>query len=50
MEQQSEFRCEEACKFQRKGNCVLERLDQLAPVHGATCCDYLFEDEYKTHC
>ncbi len=41
--------CEEKCKYQRDGRCILERLDSLAPVHGAVCCDHLWEDEAQIH-
>ena len=27
----------------------LERMDYLAPVHGAVCCDHLWEDEAQLH-
>lgn len=43
------YQCEEPCKFQRDGRCVLERVDHLSPVHGATCCEHIFEEEVKTH-
>ena len=41
--------CREKCKYQRKGSCVLERLDFLAPMHGAVCCEHLWEDEAQIH-
>lgn len=44
-----ELLCEEKCKYQREGRCILERLDFLAPVHGAVCCDHLWEDEAQVH-
>lgn len=44
-----ELLCEEKCKYQREGRCVLERLDFVAPVHGAACCAHLWEDEAQVH-
>lgn len=44
-----ELLCNERCKFQREGRCMLERLDFLSPVHGAVCCDHLWEDEAQVH-
>lgn len=41
--------CREQCKYQREGRCTLERADFLAPVHGAVCCEHLFEDETPVH-
>jgi hypothetical protein len=47
--EQLQNQCHEQCKFQRDGKCTLERVDQLAPIHGATCCEHIFEEESKTH-
>ncbi|NLA04584.1 MAG: hypothetical protein GX881_02565 [Firmicutes bacterium] len=41
--------CEEECKYQHRGRCLLERLDFVAPIHGAACCDHLWEDEAQVH-
>lgn len=41
--------CREECKYQRDGKCTLERSDFLSPVHGAACCEHLFEDETQVH-
>ena len=44
-----ENRCEEKCKYQREGRCILERMDHVTPIHGAACCAHLFEDEVQIH-
>ncbi|HHW74343.1 MAG TPA: hypothetical protein GX744_03715 [Firmicutes bacterium] len=41
--------CDEKCKYQRQGHCVLEVLHSVAPIHGAVCCEYLWEDEAQVH-
>ena len=40
-----EHPCNENCKYQREGLCTLERADLVSPVHGATCWEYIFDDE-----
>lgn len=49
MQERKEFLCEEKCKYQREGRCVLERLDHVAPIHGAACCAHLWEEEAQIH-
>lgn len=41
--------CREQCKYQRDGQCILEKMDFVSPVHGAVCCEHLFEDESTVH-
>ena len=45
----SETECQESCKYQRQGKCTLERADLLAPIHGAVCCEHIFDDEEIVH-
>jgi len=47
--EQERLQCQEKYKYQREGRCTLERLDYLAPVHGAVCCEHLWEDEAQLH-
>lgn len=44
-----DYPCQEQCKYQRQGRCVLEKAGVLTRVHGATCCEHLLEDEEILH-